>query len=101
MAKKKKSRKMPAWRKWSRVIIGIIGKSIGTAVAVSPTFKGIRRMATGDFEGGVNDIVFDTTGMNPAAGTFQPNVTKLIGTGVTVAVGIGLIKLFGYIARKW
>ncbi len=101
MAKKKKSRKMPAWRKWSKVIIGIMGKGIGTAIAISPTFVGLRRMATGDFEGGVNDIVYTTTGMNPAAGEFKPNVTKLIGTGITVAVGIGIIKLFSYVARKW
>ncbi len=92
---------MPAWRKWSRVIIGLVGKGIGTAVAISPTFRGLQTLATGDPKQGVEDIVFDITGMVPSAGAFKPDVGKLIGFGVTVGVGIGIMKLFSYVARKW
>ncbi len=92
---------MPAWRKYARMIIGIVGKGIGTTVAISPTFRGLRTMAGGNPEQGIVDIVYDTTGMNPPAGQFTPDVSKLIGTGLTVAVGIGIMKLFSYVARKW
>ncbi len=97
MAKKKRGRKMPAWKRWLRAGISGFGTILGVTVAASPTFRGIQQMATGDIMGGVDSIQFDI-GAPSSAGPH--NLTKLIGFGVTVGVGLIIMKLFKFIARR-
>ncbi len=97
MAKKKRGRKMPAWKKYLRAGISIFGSALGIGIAASPTFRGLREIAAGQFETGVDSIQFDI-GAPSSAGPV--NVTKLIGFGVTVAVGVGIMKLFKMLARR-
>ncbi len=99
-AKKRRRRKMPAWKRWARQIVSAAGAVLGGGVALSPTFRGIQQMTTGDLMGGVNTVVFDTTGMDPSGGTFVPKIDKIIGVGVVAAVGIGLMMLFRAVARR-
>ncbi len=91
---------MPAWKKWVKMGLGIFGTVLGSVVATSPTHRGLTEMAAGNFVQGVDSIVFDTTGMIPSKQVYAPDVTKLIGTGIVVGVGIGFIKLFKFLARK-
>lgn len=98
--KKKRGRKQPAWKKWVRSIIGIAGAGIGGTIALSPTFRGLQTIASGFPEVGVNEIVNDFTGMDPKGGNFTPDIGRLLGVGVTVGVGIGIISLFRYVARR-
>lgn len=100
MAKKKRGRKMPAWKKYVKAGLGIFGTVLGTAVATSPMHRGITTMAAGNPQQGIEDIVFDTTGMIPSAGNYNFNVNRLVGTGITVAVGIGFMKLFKFLSRR-
>ncbi len=99
MAKKKRGRRMPKWKKWVKAGLGIAGTVIGSLVATSPLHRGITKMVTtGDVNQGVVDILFDV-GV-PGPGNFNLEVNKVIGVGVTVAVGVGLMSLFKYIARR-
>ncbi len=100
MAKKKKGRKQPAWKKWVKAGLGIAGTAIGGIIAFSPTFNGLTIMAAGDAVGGANQLVVDMTGMNPIDGGFTPDIGKIVGVGITVGVGIGLMSLFRYFARR-
>ncbi len=101
MAKgKKRGRKQPAWKKWLRAGLSITGTLIGTTVAVSPVIRGVTQMASGQFTQGVDSIVFDTTGMIPSSNHFTPDVSRLIGTGIVVVVGVGISKLFKFLARR-
>ncbi len=97
MAKKKRGRKMPAWKKYLRAGISIFGSVLGVTIAASPTFRGLTQMGTGDFTGGIDSIQFDI-GAPSSAGPY--NLTKLIGFGVTVGVGIGVMKLFKFLSRR-
>lgn len=95
--RKKRRRKQPAWKKWVRAGLGIAGAVVGGLVATSPLHRGIIFMAqTGDVVQGVGAIRSD---IGIPAGQ-PPDVQKLIGVGVTVAIGVGLIKLFKYVARR-
>ncbi len=100
MAKKKRGRKMPKWKKYVRAGMGIAGTILGVAIATAPTHRGIEQLVKGEFVTGIDSIVFDTTGMIPSAGAYAPDVTKLIGVGITVGVGIGIMKLFKFLGRR-
>ncbi len=100
MAKKKRGRKMPKWKKWAKQILGAAGAALGGTVALSPTFRGIQQMMTGDVQGGANTVIFDTTGMDPSGQSFTPKVEKIVGVGVVAAVVIGLMMLFRAVARR-
>ncbi len=100
MPKKKRGRKQPAWKKWVRMGLGIAGTAIGGVVAFSPTFNGIQTMVQGNPVGGANLVVHDLTGMNPIDGNYTPDITRLIGTGIVVGVGVGIMSLFRYFARR-
>ncbi len=92
---------MPAWRKWIRAGIKLIGTGTGLLVATSPVHRGLGRLTTGDFSGAAEAIVYDTTGLSaadPQFGSVDPG--KLIRMGVVVGVGIGLMKLFSYLSRR-
>ncbi len=91
---------MPAWKKWVKTIFGITGAAIGGGIAISPTFRGLRRVATGDVQGGFTTVLDDMTGVNPSVGNFTPDPGKLFGTAVTVLAGVGIISLFRYVARR-
>ncbi len=95
--KNKRGRKMPAWKRWLRAGVSAFGTVLGVSVAASPTFRGLRQMSTGDFEGGIDSIQFDIGAPSKGGGV---NVTKLIGFGVTVGVGLGLMMLFKHLARR-
>lgn len=100
MAKKKKrSRKQPAWKKWAKAIVGGFGTVVGGVVVFSPAISGIKKMAAGDLEGGVNEIAFNFSGFDPG----NPRaivVQKPITAALTVAVGVGIMSLFRYFARR-
>ncbi len=91
---------MPAWRKWLRAGVSITGKGLGILVGTAPVHRGVKRLAGGDFEGAAEAIVFDTAGLSIANPEWTPDVQKLIRTGVLVGVGIGIMKLFSYMARR-
>jgi len=96
---KKKHRKMPAWRRYARMGVGLVGAGVGAVVALSPTFRGIKHMFT-DPAAGAADVVFDTTGVTIGASELKPDVGRILGTAVVVAAGIGLIMLFRQVARR-
>ncbi len=100
MAKKKRGRKMPKWKKWARAGVGIVGTVIGGLIVFSPTYRGLEVLAAGNVQGGIDAILTDTTGMSPGTGDFTPRVDRLVGTAITVGVGIGLMSLFRYFARR-
>ncbi len=102
MAKKKRGRKMPKWKKWAKAIISTAGTGIGATIALSPTFRGLTNLFTGTRtpQEAVVDITFDVAGINAPAGVFVPDVGKLVGTAVTAAVGIGIMQLFKYFAKR-
>jgi hypothetical protein len=87
---------MPAWRRWARTGVGLVGAVIGTLIATAPTHRGLTAMAGGDFKSGVGFIREDVG----VPENQPPNITKLIGTGITVGVGIGIIKLFRLVAQR-
>ncbi len=99
MAKKKRGRKMPKWKKWIKMILGIAGAGVGGAVALSPTYRGLTLMTQGHFDAGTNALVFDVAGVDTQNPGF-PDVNRLVGTGLTVLVGVGIISLFRYVARR-
>jgi len=90
---------MPEWRKWARMGVGIFGKVVGAGVALSPTFRGFRQIIDGNVEQGFDSIAYDTTGAIPSQGQ-GPGIEPVLRTVVTVGVGIGIMKLFGYVARR-
>ncbi len=99
MAKKKRGRKMAKWRKYAKMIVGGAGVALGGVVVFSPAISGMKKMAAGDLEGGVNEIAFNYSGFdpgNPREIVIQKPITALI----TVAVGLGIISLFRMIARR-
>ncbi len=101
MAKRKtRGRKQPAWKKWAKAGLGIAGTAIGATVAFSPTFRGITEMFT-DPQAGARSLVFDLSGLDITGEVTQaPDISRLIGTGITVGVGIGIMSLFRYFARR-
>ncbi len=98
--RKKRGRKMPKWKKWARAIIGTVGTGVGAAIAFSPTYRGLRTAIGGDPQLGFREIVFDTTGINPGEPAFKPDINKVIGFGITLGVGIGIMQLFKYFAKR-
>ncbi len=101
MAKKKKGRKTPAWKKWARAIIGGVGTAVGGLIVFSPTYRGLQHMATTqDITGGVGIITEDLVGINTTTGDYVPDISKVVGTVAVVAVGIGVLSLFRYFARR-
>ncbi len=96
--RRKRGRKQPAWKKWVRMGVKIIGTGIGIGVATRPLHRGLGDIAGGNFKSGVDNMVFDLTGIGPEGGT--PEIGKLVGTAVSVGVGIGIMKLFSYLARR-
>ncbi len=100
MAKKKRGRKMPVWKKWLRAGVKIIGVATGTLVATAPVHRGLRRLAGGNFEGAADAIAFDTTGLSTANPDFPIDISKVVRTGLLVGLGVGLMKLFSYLSRR-
>ncbi len=95
MTKKKRGRKQPAWKKWARMGLGIAGTIIGGIVATAPLHRGIRDGLGGNVEQMVLSIQQDTYG---GPGTID--ITKIAATGFSIALGVGLIKLFKYIGKR-
>ena len=91
---------MPKWKKWVKAGLGIGGAVVGSSIALSPTFRGIQQMAEGDPMGGANTVVFDITGMDPSSSNYNFKLDRIIGTGIVAAVGIGIMSLFRYVARR-
>lgn len=100
MAKRKRHRKMAGWRKWARTGLGAAGAVIGALVATSPVHRGLGQMATGSWQQGLDSIAYDIGAPVPRVGINQPDVGKLVGTAVTVGVGIGIMSLFRFVARR-
>lgn len=98
MAKGKKRRKMPLWRRVAKGAIGATGVVIGSLVATSPFHRGVRTMATGNLEQGVADLQFDLGVPGPGERNVQP--AKLAGAAVAAAAGVGIILLFRLLARR-
>lgn len=73
-------------------------KVLGATVALSPSFRGIQTMASGDFRGGTDQIVYDYVGLVPSSGQF--NATKTVQGVGTVVAGIVLAKLGSMLARR-
>lgn len=100
MARRKRGRKAPFWKKIAKTGLGLLGVTVGAGVALSPTYRGLGQVFAGDPKTGFNSIVYDTTGMDPAGGHLTPDLSKIVGTGVLAGVGIGLIMLFRMIAKR-
>ena len=101
MAKKRKrGRKMPAWKKYARGALKLVGTGVGSLIATAPLHRGLRSLASGNFEAAAEEIVHDTTGLSTVDPAFQIDVSKLIRVGVLAGVGIGIMKLFGVLARR-
>lgn len=84
-------------RRFLRPIVNLTFKAVGATVALSPTFRGIRQMATGDFEGGAAAVLYDTTGISPGTG---PDIGTVVKTGVTVAGGLFIAWLGGQVSKR-
>lgn len=93
---KKKHRKQPFYKKWVRAGVNIAGTVLGTFVATSPLHRGIRDGLAGNSAQMVTSIRQDIGVAEGGA----PDVTKLTQTAVTVVVGLGIISLFRYLARR-
>ncbi len=91
---------MPAWRKWLRAGVKIVGTATGLLVGTAPVHRGLRRLASGNFEGAADAIAFDTTGLSTANPDFPVDVSKLVRTGILVGVGVGIMKMFSYLSRR-
>lgn len=89
---------MPKWKKWARAGVSLIGTGIGVGVATIPLHRGLQLIAAGDFQSGFGAISVDVGG--PAPGGTGFDVTKLMATGIAVGVGIGIMSLFKYLARR-
>lgn len=100
MAKGKKRRKMPMWRRVVRAAIGLVGSAVGVIVGTSPTHAGLQLIARGDFAGGAATVAFETSGVDPRNPATQVDIGKVIRTGVVAGVGIGIILLFRALARR-
>lgn len=92
--------RQPMWRKTIRRIFSVGGGLVGVGIAISPTFRGLDQIVHGQVQGGVNSIVYDTTGMDPAGGHLTPDFQKVTGTVVLAAAGIAIAKLFKYLAKS-
>ena len=99
-AKKKRGRKMPAWKRYLRAGVRVAGTTFGAFIAFSPTYRGLKILAAGDIAGGANAITKDMAGIEPASGDFIPDVGKIIGSGVAVGAGIGIMLLFREFAKR-
>ena len=98
MARKKRHKSaMAGPRKWLRLGVSLVFKGIGATVALSPTFRGLRTMASGNVEQGAADVLYDTTGIS--SGT-PPDAGALAKTTVTVVAGLGIAWLGGQVARR-
>ncbi len=95
MTKKKRGRKQPAWKKYVKAALGITGTIIGGIVATAPLHRGIRDGLSGNVEQMVLSIQQDVYG---GPGTI--NITAVASTGAAVALGVGLISLFKYLAKR-
>ncbi len=87
-----------------RAGVSIFGKAIGAGIAISPTYRGLNTLITGSgptrLQDAFGQISFDMVGIDPQNPQTQLDIGRVIATGVTVAVGIGIMKLFSYIARQ-
>ena len=98
-AKKRRRRRVPKWKKWLRAGVSVLGTGIGIGVATIPMHRGLQLIAAGDFQGGLGAISVDVGAPAPGGtGTFD--ISKLISTGVAVGVGVGIMSLFKYLARR-
>ena len=97
--KKKRGRKMPAWKRYAKAGIRVIGTAVGIGVATSPLHQGLTTLAGGNFQHGFDQMIHDTTGLS-VGGTGSFDVSKVVQTGLVVAVGIGFMSLFKYLARR-
>ena len=98
MARKKRHKSaMAGPRKWLRLGVNLVFKGIGATVALSPTFRGLRNMASGNVEGGAADILYDVSGISEGTG---PDPSRIAKTAVTVIVGPGIAWLGGQVARR-
>lgn len=88
---------MPAWKKYLRAGVSILGTAIGIGVATIPFHRGLQVAAAGDPMGGFKAIAIDVGA--PVAGA-QINVSKLIGVGVAAGVGLAIISVFRHLARR-
>ena len=95
MAKKKKGRKMPSWRKAAKAIVGIVGRAIGVLVAVSPVIEaGTQNNPLSDTAG-----FADNVGYRYTAG-YGKDIPRGLDTYGRLAAGIIIMWAFGKIAKR-
>ncbi len=93
--KRKRGRKQPAWKKYVKAGLGIVGTIIGGIVATAPLHRGIRDGLSGNVEQMVTSIQQDVYG-----GPDTIDIKKVASTGFAVALGVGLMSLFKYLAKR-
>ena len=95
---KKKGRKMPAWRRIARAGVGLVGAGFGIFIASSPLHRSLQFAFKGEGQNAANAAIYDTTGATLEGGA--PRIDAIVRTGAIVGLGLGVITLFRYLARR-